>query len=41
MFENGQFKQALGQTVHEIVMTDFATQTYRVTEHATSPGDIN
>jgi cyanophycinase len=41
MFENGQFKQALGQTVHEIVMTDFTTQSYRVTEHAPSPGDIN
>jgi cyanophycinase len=40
VFEDGQFKQALGRTVYEIAMTDFTTRTYRVTEHAAPPGHI-
>lgn len=36
VFENGQFKGALGRSVYEIVMTDFEAKTYTVTEHAAS-----
>jgi cyanophycinase len=33
VFENAQFKGALGQSVYEIVMSDFEAKTYRITEH--------
>jgi cyanophycinase len=36
VFENGRFKGALGQSVHEIIMTDFETKAYRAIEHAVS-----
>jgi len=34
VFEDGQFKRVLGRGVYEIVMTDFETKTYRMTECA-------
>ena len=34
VFEDGRFKGTLGQSVYEIVMTDFETQAYRMMEHA-------
>ena len=34
VFEDGQFKRVLGRAVYEIVMTDFETRTYGMTEHA-------
>ena len=36
VFEDGQFKRVLGQAVYEIVMTDFETKVYRMTEHTVS-----
>jgi cyanophycinase len=36
VFEDGQFKGALGRSVYEIVMTDFEIRAYRMTEHAAS-----
>jgi len=36
VFEDGRFKGTLGRAVYEIVMTDFETKAYRVTERATS-----
>lgn len=36
VFEDGQFKRALGRAVYEIVMTDFKTRTYRMTKHPAS-----
>jgi len=35
MFENDRFKRSLGQPVHEIIMTDTETGTYRVSKHPT------
>lgn len=35
VFEDGQLKGALGRSVYEIVMTDFETRAYRMTERAT------
>jgi cyanophycinase len=32
VFEDGQFKGALGRSVYEIVMTDFESRAYRMTE---------
>lgn len=32
VFEDGEFKRALGKSVYEIVMTDFATGAYRMTK---------
>ncbi len=32
VFEDGAFKRALGESVHEITMTDFATQAYVMNE---------
>ena len=32
VFEDGQFKRVLGRAVYEIVVTDFETKTYRMTE---------
>jgi cyanophycinase len=34
VFEDGQFKGTLGQSVYEIVMSDFDAQTYRMIERA-------
>jgi len=36
VFEDGQFKGTLGQSVYEIVMTDFEARAYRVTERVES-----
>jgi len=36
VFEDGQFKRVLGRGVYEIVMTDFETKTYKMTECASS-----
>ena len=36
VFEDGQFKGALGRSVHEIVMTDFESKAYRMTERDAS-----
>ncbi len=33
MFEDGRFKGTLGQSVYEIVMSDFETRNYQMTEH--------
>ena len=35
LFEDGRFKRALGQPVHEIVMTGTETGTFRVSKHPT------
>ncbi len=35
MFEDGQFKKTLGQSVYEIVMSDFETKAYRMKERET------
>jgi cyanophycinase len=32
VFEDGQFRRALGRSVYEIVMTEFETRAYRMTE---------
>lgn len=34
VFEDGQFSHALGRAVYEIVMTDFETKIYKITERA-------
>ena len=34
VFEDGRFKGTLGRSVYEIVMTDFESRTYRMTEYA-------
>jgi cyanophycinase len=34
VFEDGRFKGTLGRSVYEIVMTDFETRAYRMTERA-------
>jgi cyanophycinase len=36
VFEDGRFGRALGGTVHEISMTDFATMAHEITEHSSS-----
>lgn len=36
LFEDGRFGRALGGTVHEILMTDFAALAHEVTEHVSS-----
>ena len=44
VFEDGRFKGTLGRSVYEIVMTDFETQAYRMTECAicrSGPCDVN
>ena len=33
VFEDGRFKGALGQSVHEIIMTNFETKAYRIIDH--------
>jgi cyanophycinase len=45
VFEDGRFKGTLGQSVYEIVMTDFETQAYRITTECaicrSGPCDVN